>query len=65
MSTKPLDYAAGPLVWVDCEMTGLDPRKDKILEIAVRVLIALGISSGALTALVCEGYHHERAPRAC
>ncbi|KAK2463145.1 hypothetical protein APHAL10511_004800 [Amanita phalloides] len=24
-----------PLVWVDCEMTGLDPRKDKLLEIAV------------------------------
>ena len=25
-----------PLVWVDCEMTGLDLSKDKILEIAVR-----------------------------
>lgn len=25
-----------PLVWVDCEMTGLDVSKDKILEIAVR-----------------------------
>ncbi|CEO97777.1 unnamed protein product (mitochondrion) [Plasmodiophora brassicae] len=24
-----------PIVWVDCEMTGLDPRKDTILEIAV------------------------------
>lgn len=32
---KPLDFYAGPLVWIDCEMTGLDPRKDKILEIAV------------------------------
>ena len=36
MEVKPLDFAAGPLVWIDCEMTGLDPRKDKILEIAVR-----------------------------
>ena len=32
---KPLDFYDGPLVWIDCEMTGLDPRKDKILEIAV------------------------------
>lgn len=32
---KPMDFQAGPLVWIDCEMTGLDPRKDKILEIAV------------------------------
>src|ERR1700722_6023666 len=36
MTIKPLDFKAGPLVWVDCEMTGLDPRKDKIIEIAVR-----------------------------
>ena len=34
-----LDYASGPLVWVDCEMTGLDYRKDAILEIAVRVIV--------------------------
>jgi len=33
---KPLDYDAGPLVWVDCEMTGLDLQTDKLLEIAVR-----------------------------
>jgi Exonuclease len=33
--TRVLDFHDGPLVWVDCEMTGLDPRKDKILEIAV------------------------------
>ena len=33
---KPLDYEAGPLVWVDCEMTGLDLQADKLLEIAVR-----------------------------
>lgn len=37
MSVKPLDFYAGPLVWIDCEMTGLDPRKDKILEIAVLI----------------------------
>ncbi|CDJ47936.1 oligoribonuclease, putative [Eimeria brunetti] len=23
-----------PLLWLDCEMTGLDPRKDRILEVA-------------------------------
>ncbi|KAG5647107.1 hypothetical protein DXG03_001478 [Asterophora parasitica] len=34
---KPLDFNAGPLVWVDCEMTGLDPRTDKIIEIAVLI----------------------------
>ncbi|KAH9941938.1 oligoribonuclease [Amylocystis lapponica] len=33
----PLDFAAGPMVWIDCEMTGLDARKDKILEIAVLI----------------------------
>ena len=25
------------LVWLDCEMTGLDPEKDRLLEIAVVV----------------------------
>ncbi|KAF7982280.1 hypothetical protein HWV62_29537 [Athelia sp. TMB] len=34
---KPLDFASGPLVWIDCEMTGLNPRKDKIIEIAVLI----------------------------
>ncbi|KAF9451496.1 oligoribonuclease [Macrolepiota fuliginosa MF-IS2] len=37
MSKKPLDFYVGPLVWIDCEMTGLNPRKDKILEIAVLI----------------------------
>ncbi|KAF9526635.1 ribonuclease H-like domain-containing protein [Crepidotus variabilis] len=32
---QTLGFYDGPLVWVDCEMTGLDPRKDKLLEIAV------------------------------
>ncbi|KAF8721189.1 hypothetical protein AX14_010484 [Amanita brunnescens Koide BX004] len=32
---KQLFAADGPLVWVDCEMTGLNPGKDKLLEIAV------------------------------
>jgi DNA polymerase III epsilon subunit-like protein len=32
---KPLDFKAGPMVWIDLEMTGLVPSKDKILEIAV------------------------------
>lgn len=33
--TTPLSASDGPLVWVDCEMTGLEPKRDKILEIAV------------------------------
>ncbi|KAI0332953.1 oligoribonuclease [Cubamyces sp. BRFM 1775] len=37
MEAKPLDWGAGPLVWIDCEMTGLDPRTDKIMEIAVLI----------------------------
>jgi len=32
---SPLSYDDGPLVWVDCEMTGLDPSTDKLIEIAV------------------------------
>ena len=28
---------AGPLVWVDCEMTGLDLTKDAMIEIAALV----------------------------
>ncbi|KAJ3726956.1 ribonuclease H-like domain-containing protein [Lentinula raphanica] len=36
-SVRPLDAAAGPMVWIDCEMTGLNPEKDKILEIAVLI----------------------------
>ncbi|KAJ7188637.1 ribonuclease H-like protein [Mycena filopes] len=34
---RPLSYGDGPMIWVDCEMTGLDPDKDKILEIAVLI----------------------------
>ncbi|KAF9049904.1 ribonuclease H-like domain-containing protein [Panaeolus papilionaceus] len=37
MSTKPMTFHDGPLVWIDCEMTGLDLRKDKIIEIAVLI----------------------------
>ncbi|RPD53446.1 ribonuclease H-like protein [Lentinus tigrinus ALCF2SS1-7] len=37
MEQKTLDWAAGPLVWIDCEMTGLIPRKDRLLEIAVLI----------------------------
>jgi oligoribonuclease len=42
MSTNPLQgrltYYDGPLVWIDCEMTGLDYKKDRILEIAVTIM---------------------------
>lgn len=36
-SSSPLTPQDGPLVWIDCEMTGLNPRTDKILEIAVLI----------------------------
>jgi len=34
---KALDFDAGPLVWIDLEMTGLNPKVDKIMEIAVLI----------------------------
>ncbi|TFY70421.1 hypothetical protein EVG20_g2582 [Dentipellis fragilis] len=36
-SAKPMAFSDGPLVWIDCEMTGLDLRKDKIIEVAVLI----------------------------
>jgi DNA polymerase III epsilon subunit-like protein len=38
---QPLNFDAGPLVWIDCEMTGLNPKRDKILEVAVRFMLTL------------------------
>jgi hypothetical protein len=32
---RPLTLEDGPLVWIECEMTGLDNKKDLSLEIAV------------------------------
>lgn len=32
---RPLLADDGPLVWIDCEMTGLNFKEDKLLEIAV------------------------------
>jgi len=37
MPSTPLNFNDGPLVWIDCEMTGLDPSKDRIIEIAVLI----------------------------
>ncbi|EJD08137.1 ribonuclease H-like protein [Fomitiporia mediterranea MF3/22] len=34
-SSPTLGFDAGPLVWIDLEMTGLDARTDDIMEIAV------------------------------
>ncbi|CCV00576.1 unnamed protein product [Malassezia sympodialis ATCC 42132] len=33
-ATRILRGEDGPLVWIDCEMTGLDPNKDRLLEVA-------------------------------
>ena len=57
-SRQPLDLAAGPLVWIDCEMTGLDPKVDKILEIAVSPFMNAGIPRMAQNVLA--GSHYER-----
>ncbi|KAG8888082.1 hypothetical protein FRB98_008419 [Tulasnella sp. 332] len=35
--SKPLRLEDGPIVWIDCEMTGLDYKKDRIIEIAVLI----------------------------
>ncbi len=32
-----MPFRSGRLVWVDCEMTGLDPESDRLLEVAVLV----------------------------
>ena len=36
-SEPPLKKSDQNLVWIDCEMTGLDPEKERLLEIAVIV----------------------------
>src|SRR4051812_10180229 len=33
----PVAESAGHLVWIDCEMTGLDLSRDKLIEVAVLV----------------------------
>src|SRR5699024_1834262 len=37
VSVKPAAPSANPIVWIDCEMTGLDLTKDALIEIAVIV----------------------------
>jgi len=37
VSPEPLAKSDQNLVWLDCEMTGLDPEKERLLEIAVVV----------------------------
>lgn len=49
MSQGPLEFNAGPLVWIDCEMTGLNPEKDKIIEIAVRTTTLMQQGDQVLT----------------
>ncbi|KAG8718606.1 hypothetical protein FRC08_004850 [Ceratobasidium sp. 394] len=34
---KPLRYEDGPLVWIDLETTGLDPARNRIIEVAVLI----------------------------
>ena len=43
-----LTYHDGPLVWIDCEMTGPDYQRDNILEIAVSAVQQRGLSGSHL-----------------
>lgn len=40
MTENPLKKSDQNLIWLDCEMTGLDPERDRLLEIAVIVTSA-------------------------
>lgn len=45
---KTLTKADGPLVWIDCEMTGLELGKDRIIEVSSKPsLVQLRVSSDA------------------
>ena len=55
----------GPLVWIDCEMTGLNFKKDVLLEIAVIITngdlkrVDVGISYVINTdKKILDGYGH-------
>jgi oligoribonuclease len=37
VGSEPVADSAGHLVWIDCEMTGLDLTRDKLIEVAVLV----------------------------
>ncbi|KAI8646181.1 ribonuclease H-like domain-containing protein [Parasitella parasitica] len=37
LTSRILRMVKDPLVWIDCEMTGLDLKKDRIIEIAVLI----------------------------
>ena len=37
MSSSPKDKRSSRMVWIDCEMTGLDPDADTLLEVAAIV----------------------------
>ncbi|CEP64936.1 Rex2p LALA0_S15e00738g [Lachancea lanzarotensis] len=49
-SLEPLKAISKPIVWVDCEMTGLDHTKDKIIEICCI------ITDGDLNVVDKDGY---------
>lgn len=61
-TAQGLGILDGPLVWIDCEMTGLNHRKDKILEIAVRLFYFFKFNIRSLVHIIL-GSHHERKPR--
>jgi hypothetical protein len=65
MSVEPHDLETGPLVWIDCEMTGLNPRKDKLLEIAVCILSLLSFRLSLRPLMTSTGSHHDRKPSGC
>ena len=50
---------ADRLVWIDCEMTGLDPAVDEIVEIAAIVIVFVSVLP-----IIIEFAKHRRAARA-
>ena len=56
------------LVWVDCEMTGLDPLRDKLIEIAVIVTDGSDLSNqieGPEIVINCEQKHLDEMDEWC
>jgi hypothetical protein len=63
-----LNFDAGPLVWIDCEMTGLNPKKQriwKLLFVSSTCLTSCGTHTVMFVTLDCAGPDNERKPRPC
>ena len=59
MESQSPQGVSGPLVWIDCEMTGLNPKKDRLLEIAVRSSSNRRLSSLTSTQVLITNFEME------